>query len=294
MSKRKMTINDAFSKMHINERVEKTFTICTTGIADNTSGSIDSYELGIVNIFLFIMLPNILSRIPPIFTRIIISHHDIMFNAKRDKINIPDIVYTINYRLSSYMQNVDSRIVSHTFTTDSLNIDELISVSHLVIDWAHIYDYLPGHTIIRNDAYDYSMMKKPLGIRALYPNWFDSSIAELKLFEISPTGEIITYIDCLENAGFIKQLITNPIEFIEGTIIWKIKSTLMEMWRSTKGGIKVTEAGGRFDEIYYSYQIFEKVLDKLFANETSVQILDITTYDFYKHFIEMLDDKDIF
>jgi len=264
------------------------FYIITSGCADNTSGQQGKYKFGLLDIFFNYLCDNITSQIPENFTQIVIKHHDILYYAKRDGLNKASIEYSINKYIKANNYKLDSRITHHSFTTEELDVST-IEYPHLIIDWAHIFEYVPGKIIRYNDYYDRQTDKQPLPIKAIYPNWNDEFIAQQQLFKIYSDGTIRTYIDCLDDAGFITHIVHDPIQLLN-SIVQQIKSDLMKIWRAKKGKVLTKDCGGTFDDMFSSFDVFKKIINKLFEGQVKEQILDIKTYDFYEHFNSQVEN----
>lgn len=188
---------------------------------------------------------------------------------------------------------LDTRIIEHNFSCMPLNMLEL-SYPHLIIDMAHIFSYGLDKTVWWSGHYDHlyshsDIQIECMPIKSIYIGWNDRNFAQKKLIEITSSGYIRTFIDCLEDSGFIHAKIEDPVELLY-QIIKEIKINLMSKWRRIKNGVKTTEAGGHFDEIFANFSLMDEILDKLFNNKTKEQILDITTYSNYEEFNIKLND----
>ena len=73
-------------------------------------------------------------------------------------------------------------------------------------------------------------------INSIYIGWNNSTFPLEKAIKISPSGHVITYIHCLENAGFMDIILYEPIECLN-KIIQQIKINLMSIWREIKGKV---------------------------------------------------------
>lgn len=230
-----------------------TFTIYTTGIAD-------TYQDKFVLLLLWEQIcNNITSCIPSNFTNIIIHHHDIM-------VDIPDKEH-FTYIINQFIQetDLDSRIRTHDFSCKPLDLLNL-NHHHLIIDMAHIFCYGLNKTVLyENKAYP---------INSIYIGWNNPEFAKRQLFKMVD-GQVITFIHCLENAGFFERY--DPVELIN-KIIKSIKKDLMDVWRQTKGKVLPPEDGGTFDDMFIHFNITDQILDKLFSYKTREEILDFSTY----------------
>ena len=194
----------------------------------------------------------------------------------------------------SSSHKLDPRIVEHNFSCLPLNMLEL-SYPHLIIDMAHLFTYGLNKTVWWSGYYDH-LYKHPnirlemMPIKSIYIGWNNKKFAKKKLIEILPSGYIRTFIDCLEDSGFINYNVEDPVELLN-EIIKNIKIDLMKIWRERKNGVRATEAGGHFDEMFASFSLMDQLLDKLFSNKTKEQILDFSTYSNHEEFNIKLNDS---
>ena len=270
--------------------IPRTFTIFTTGIADNTSEIKYCIKYGLLELFLNTMCHKITNCIPNNFEQIIIHHHDILIrydNSTHRNINI-----TLNQMLYNAMTKLDIRIITHDFSHQPLNMLNL-PCNHLIIDMAHIFAYNVGKQVIWNNIYKQSNIQiSRLLINSIYTKWNDSEFAQKKLIEILPSGYVRTYIHCLEDSGIMTHEIEDPIEILK-QIIFEIKKKLICSWRHKKSVVKSTDAGGHFDVMFDSFLLMDQILEKLFENKTKEEILDFSTYQNYDDFLIKLNDPEI-
>jgi hypothetical protein len=151
---------------------------------------------------------------------------------------------------------------------------------------------MQGKTIGWSNHYDSkypAIQLSSMPIKSIYIRWNDPVFATKQLVFITEGGYVITYIDKLEDAGFITDVVYDPVELLFD-IVKKIKINLMSLWRKAKNSVKSTDAGGNFDEVISSLPIIDLVLDKLFKNKQKEEILDITSYEFYNEYSRILED----
>jgi hypothetical protein len=267
-----------------------TFTIYTTGIADNTSMEQYNVRFDLLSLWLNITCNNITSEIPINFTEIIIKHYDILINAKRDNLNHQEVSMFLNQMIINMTYRLDHRIIKHEFNIGQLNLLEL-SYPHLIIDMAHIFKYGPNKTVRWIEPCQFPRINTELmPIKSIYISWNDKNFAQKKIIEITDTGYVRTFIDCLEDSGFITDDIYDPVQTLND-IIKEIKIDLMKRWRLTKKKVVPTYDGGHFDIIFDSFNMIDQLLDKLFKNKTREEILDFSTYANYEDFNSILNDQ---
>jgi len=266
------------------------FTIITTGIADNTSDSINHLIFGLLELFLNTLCSNITKCIPDNFQQILIYHHDILIRFDTSQHSY--INNTLNQLLFKARPTLDSRIFTHNFSHQPLDMLNLPR-NHLIIDMAHIFAYGLNKQVIWNNIYTRPYIQiSRLSINSIYTKWNDYTFARKKLIEISPDGNVRTYIHCLEDSGFLTHAIDDPIDVLK-QIIFEIKKKLICSWRHKKSIVKSTDAGGHFDEIFDSFLLMDQILEKLFNNKTKEEILDFSTYEDYHEFLIKLNDQEI-
>jgi hypothetical protein len=278
----------------------QSFYIYITGSANDTSDTgnhtMANYYPGLI---LDILLPadgllvNICKCIPPIFTQIIIIHHDIIIDKSIDKYkkNISTRLNDI-LNISFEKQQIDPRVIHHSFTIEPLNIDEIHS-EHLIIDMAHLYTYNTDHCIKYSCHYSESVRTLPpiQHIKSIYVGWMRRDIKSKQLIKFNEqTNRLITFIDCLIDSGINDgYMIYDPIDLLDKTIN-KIKKIMMDIWRDKKGKVLAPFAGGNFDKIFADYNIIDELLYKLFNKE---KIYDINTYSFYTDYMQKVIDPSI-
>lgn len=271
-----------------------TFYIYTTGISDITKCS-DGYNwYGLLDIWINTTCNNICNIIPLTFNNIIIQHYDPIIYAEQYNLSISNTISTINNHFINSTNYLDSRISNQIFYCRCFDIREL-SYPHLIIDMAHIFKYSIGKTVRWSNHYE-SIYKNPyielesIPIKAIYIQWNNSDFVQKKLIEISNDGYVRTYIDCMEDSGFITECIYDPVETLFN-IVLMIRIQFMSKWREVKKAVKSTDLGGKFDETIDDLQLIDQLLDKLFLNKTKDEILDITTYKYYDKFYLKLCDQ---
>jgi len=276
------------------------FNIFITGSANDTSDTgnhtMANYYPGLI---LDILLPadgllyNICRHIPLHFTQIIIIHHDIIIDKSfvKYKENISTKLNNI-LNISFEKQQIDPRIIHHSFTIEPLNIDKIYS-EHLIIDMAHLYTYNTDHSIKYSCHYSESDKFLPpiRHIKSIYVGWMRQDIKSKQLIQFNKqTNKLITFIDCLIdseiNDGY---MIYDPIDILDKTIN-KIKKIMMDIWREKKGKVLAPFAGGQFDKIFADYNIMDELLYKLFNRE---HIYDISKYTFYTDYMQKVIDPSI-
>lgn len=269
------------------------FNIIVLGVADITSLS-NHPEFGLLTLWLNSICDNITKRIPDNFTEIIIYLHDILIDEQRFPIDRHQIKQLLNQKIIDSIPHLDPRIIIHYFSYDPFNFSEL-SYPHLIIDMAHIFDYSVGKCVKWSSHYEHipniQIDTKP--IKSIYIGWNNEEFSRHKHVEITEYGTVRTFIDCLEDSGFITGIIHDPVEILY-SIIKQMKINLMSIWRQNKGSVKSTEDGGHFDEMFNSFSIMDKIIEKLFNNKTKEEILDFETYDEYHEFKFKLDNPKYF
>jgi hypothetical protein len=269
------------------------FNIYTTGIADITTNTHDKHIYGLLDIWIDTTCNNICKIIPPNITSIIISHYDPIIYAEHYNINISNTISAFNNQLINSINHLDNRIQNHTFNARSIDMRDL-SYPHLIIDMAHIFKYGIGKTVGWSNHYSNiytnpQIRLESIPIKAIYIPWNNSEFVKRKLIEISPNGNVRTYIDCMEDSGFITDYVYDPVDLFYN-IVNKIRLNHINIWREAKDGVKSSDLGGKFDEIYDKFHIVDQLFDKLFLNKTKEEILDISTYDYYDEFkLKLLD-----
>ncbi len=266
----------------ISNKQMTTFTIYTTGIADTDTPN--NYIL--LRLWINKICTNITNCIPSNFTQIIIHHHDIIDN---DSLNKEHIFFLINQIINETI-GLDDRIIIHDFSYKPLNMLEL-NYPHLIIDMAHIFCYGLNKSVMWCDYFEHSNIRiEMMPINSIYFGWNNDTFPLEKAIYISPSGHVSTFIHCLENSGFINQILYDPVECLN-KIIQQIKINLMSIWREIKGKVLSSEDGGHFDEMFNSFQIMIQILDKLFENKTKEEIFDFSTYTNYLEFNHKLYDS---
>jgi hypothetical protein len=213
-----------------------------------------------------------------------------MVSISHRKQNKQAISIKINQMIAFNQIKLDPRISHHRFNLSSIDFLHL-PYPHIIIDMAHVFSYDIGRTIKWNGYYDHECPNQiestinfsSMPIRSIYIEWNNKFFASKKHLEISESGHIRTFIDCLEDAGFIQNQTENPVQILY-KIIREIENSLMKKWRLIKNGVKASYAGGHFDEMYASFNIIDQIIDKLFANQSMDEILDFKTYTNYDEF----------
>ena len=123
-----------------------TFYIKSTGFGDNTSQTQYDNTFGLIELFFEKVCNKITSKIPNNFTQIVITHHDILVNADKYKLNKTYMEYVINEYIRLNNHILDPRIISHTFTINEIDI-HTIEYPHIIIDGAHLFEYRQGKII---------------------------------------------------------------------------------------------------------------------------------------------------
>ncbi len=268
-----------------------TFTLIVIGVADNT-GSINVPQFGLFDFWIELCI-NITSKIPDNFTEIIIYLHDIILYEDHFNISRDEIYRLLNQKIIETKPYLDQRIIIHDFSYKPFNILD-ISYPHLIIDMAHIFSYKMDKSIIWSnyyvDVYQHpQIMIEFMPLKSVYLGWNNREISSKKFIEITRCGYVRTFIECLIDSGFIVDTINDPIEILNN-IIKQIKKSLMSIWRQIKKGVKSTDDGGHFDEMFESFSILDKILEKLFSNELKEEILNFETYEEYTEFNSKLND----
>ena len=270
------------------------FYIYTTGIADITNYVDGKINFGLLNLWINITCNNICNEIPHTISEIIIQHYDPIIYAEQYNLNISNIICIINNQLFNSINDLDNRISNQMFYCKSFNINELYH-PHLIIDMAHIFKYGIGKTVEWSNYYD-SIYKNPhikldlIPIKAIYIQWNNSDFIQKRLIQITNEGYVRTYIECMEDSGFINEYIYDPVELLYN-IVLMIRLAFMSKWREIKKSVKSSDLGGKFDEIVDNLNLIDQLLDKLFENKTKDEILDITTYKYYDKFYLKLCDQ---
>jgi hypothetical protein len=174
----------------------KTFYVYTTGMAESCDVS---RAANTWNIFLRQM---VLRNIHISFTNIIISHYDPFIENERKCVNfIRDFQPILQNDIA---MSTPARRITSRFLQQPLDFEHLAH-PHLVIDLAHIFDYLPNKNIIISGHYGESVSPEISNIKSLYPGYtgelqlqgkFSSQyLTECDLFRMDSEGNVITFID---------------------------------------------------------------------------------------------------
>ena len=194
----------------------KTFYVYTTGMAEDCETSRASNTW---NIFLRQM---VLRNIHISFTNIIISHYDPFIGNEKKCVNfIRDFQPILRNDMA---MSTRDRTITSRFLQQPLDLDH-ISSPHIVIDLAHIFDYLPNKNIIISGHYGESVSVEIPNIKSLYPGYtgqlqldgkFSSQyLTECDLFRMDAAGNIVTYIDRMFDLRYNTTKIHDPSDKIK-------------------------------------------------------------------------------
>jgi len=188
----------------------KTFYIYTTGLGCWSDPILTQYWDSTIR-------ENILKNIDESFTKIVFEHYD------------PFIDIDEPTKEKFRKENIDKcEFIDKFIDLDKINtLNKDNMHPHLLIDFAHILNYLPNKETITSNSYGEKKSIKYNHINSLYFGFLGDPIprhiATLKLFDMDSNGKITTYIDKLIRLGYVMcddiNPLTDPIKIIKNIII---------------------------------------------------------------------------
>ncbi len=192
-----------YKQKYINNKqnggTKKIFYLYTTGIADG-----DNLQYS-ANTWITIYRSSILRNIHSSFNNIIIRHYDPLMWEDSEDIKCK-LISKINKKIIKddiRFSNID-RTINSEFICGTINFST-INFPHLILDMAHIFNYLPNKQIQLNNHYGKSSNKKFNNIKSVYTGWCGEKqlvddfskqfIAASDFVIIEEDGSVKTYID---------------------------------------------------------------------------------------------------
>ena len=262
---------DLHTRPHTEEPHDGTFYIYTTGLNDDDR---------LVDMWFDILYKNILSCIPPNFTRIIVRHYDpVVLGSTKSR----------NHYLITKLREKQYKNQELLYT--DLPIKHL-KRPHVVIDMAHIFGYYPNEKN-KYDAYwsgyydgDRPSTKdqtRPLNIKSIYIGFDRRDIAACSpLITVQPNGEVRTFVDCLIDLGIADVGLTDPQSYID-EITQRLLTDCITQWKAR--GKAYSDFS---DNILPKYDFKRSFFKSLFNFTSQDEVYDLRNYDFYNGFMKDL------
>ncbi len=248
------------------------FYLYTTGIAytiDDTGDNTRDGDPLLINYWNSVLRKIIIDKIPEYINRIHISHHDILVNeiSGTYPIDPEPIVKRFNEMLQREDIGSNERIATSSFTNQPLNLDEVRTRSHLVLDFAHIFRYdknIPRVIYNVNEE-----VPNPYPISAIYLGFIgeefidngysNRNIIDIPLFtvNVTETGEnqTTTYIDRFIDLRYDYNVYEPNLFFFNK--IKQFKTSLYPDWRAKYGNLSA------FDDIFNNQTVVKQIFDYL-------------------------------
>ena len=255
------------------DRINDTFYIYTTGINDKGYTYSNLRLLWISG-----LRDKILSRIPNIFTKIIIIHYD-----KGDK-GAPDS--GDNMKEFEELMLRDEIYIKADLPYTSLD------KPHIIIDMAHIFGYYPNDSKdAKFDTYFsdyYNDYKKPdyklYGNKAITFGYMRDDIASSNLINVYVSGKVITFIDKLIEFKLIGEKTIEIASNIDTLVNIYIKEKLYTISRQKQ------ISWGDVQDILTKYNLCSMFINKLLICETKEDLDDLSTYEGYYEILREIDE----
>lgn len=205
-----------------NGGTPKVFNLYTTGIVDGSS-------LFFLQKWVNIFRNSILRNIHPSFNHIIIKHYDPMtLNTCKEKLKMINAINEILIINDNCASTKDRKITSE-FILEPINLKN-INIPHLILDMAHIFDYLPKKRIQLNNNYGDISNEILTNINSVYIGWYrpyegisSEYLASSDFVKVYDDGYVSTYIDRiiylnLVNRQDLENFKKNPAQYFRNLL----------------------------------------------------------------------------